>query len=194
MENPFQELTREHRLIQTGLSVLERLAEQVDEGAPDPERLERALRFLVGYADQLHHGKEEEHLFPLLERRGLGREGPAAVIFEEHEEGRRLLGVIRGALAALREERGDEAGRLVPAVRAYTALLREHIEREDEAVFPLAASYLVPGDEDQLARGFAGVEQDGLGPGFAKALEDDLRALAREVLGATALTERRGTP
>lgn len=194
MEDPFQELTREHRLIQTGLRVLDRLADQVEDGAPDPERLERALRFLVGYADQLHHGKEEEHLFPLLERRGLEREGPAAVIFEEHEEGRRLLGVIRGALAALREERGEEAARLVPAVRDYTALLREHIEREDEAVFPLAATYLVPGDEDQLARAFAGVEEEGLGRGFAQALEDDLRALAREVLGATALTGSRGTP
>jgi len=43
-------------------------------------------------ADKCHHGKEEVHLFPFLEKRGVPARGcPMGALLHEHEQGRTLV-------------------------------------------------------------------------------------------------------
>ncbi len=72
------------------LGSLETYAVEVRGGAPaQGEVIGDFARFLRGFADGCHHGKEEDILFQRLIERGFPREaGPLAVMYHEHEVGR----------------------------------------------------------------------------------------------------------
>ncbi|MBE3134908.1 MAG: hemerythrin domain-containing protein, partial [Acidobacteria bacterium] len=71
---------------------------------PPAEMVVTMLEYFTAYVDNCHNKKEENHLFPLIERRGIPRTGgPLAVMLAEHEQSRELL------------------ERLVPVARAYVA-------------------------------------------------------------------------
>jgi hemerythrin-like domain-containing protein len=154
-------LMDEHRVIEQVLNCLEKLADRCQAG----EKLDRisaleALAFFRNFADRCHHGKEEGHLFPLLEARGLGRQGgPTGVMLHEHEEGRGLVAAMARAVeqdAPLEFER---------QARAYIGLLREHIRKEDHCLFPMAAGILSSTDAESLAQRFEQVENAEMGEG-----------------------------
>ena len=44
-------------------------------GEPDPAMVKELIRYFVEYVDGCHNKKEENHLFPLLEERGISRQG-----------------------------------------------------------------------------------------------------------------------
>ena len=154
-------LMDEHRIIEQVLNCLEKLAERCEAG----EKLDNtsaldALAFFRNFADRCHHGKEESHLFPLLEARGFTRQGgPTGVMLHEHEEGRSLLAAMARAV-----ERSDPREFACHA-RAYLGLLREHIRKEDQCLFPMAAGILNVSEADALAQRFEQVENTEMGEG-----------------------------
>lgn len=134
-------LRDEHRVILVALERLESAAErlQCGEALPDGQWSE-LLAWLHAFADERHHAKEENVLFPAMIKAGLPmRGGPVDVMLEEHAEGRTLV----AAMAA-----GQPAQRAAAAHR-YVRLLREHILKENEILFPLADAVL--GDDAQAA-------------------------------------------
>jgi hemerythrin-like domain-containing protein len=154
-------LMDEHRVIEQVLNCLERLADRCEAGEKlDSTSTLEALAFFRNFADRCHHGKEEEHLFPLLETRGFGRQGgPTGVMLHEHEEGRVLV-------AAMAKHVQRYAPRqFVRHARAYIALLREHIRKEDHCLFPMAAGILSGSGAEALAERFEHVENAEMGEG-----------------------------
>jgi hemerythrin-like domain-containing protein len=154
-------LMDEHRVIEQVLNCLEKLANRCEAGETlDSDSALEALAFFRNFADRCHHGKEEGHLFPLLEARGFGRQGgPTGIMLHEHEEGRRLLAAMAGAV-----ER-DAPREFVRHARAYVKLLREHIRKEDQCLFPMAAGILSSTDAESLAQRFGHVENAEMGEG-----------------------------
>jgi hemerythrin-like domain-containing protein len=151
----------EHRVIEQVLSCLEKLADRCQAGHQlDDTSAREALDFFRHFADRCHHGKEERLLFPLLEARGLVREGgPTGVMLHEHDEGRRLIAALAEAV-----ENGAGAD-FVRHARAYIRLLREHIRKEDHCLFPMAAHALSDKDAEALLGSFERVEGDEMGEG-----------------------------
>lgn len=158
-------LRHEHEVLVRALALLERAAPLAAAGAPAArDALARLADFFAHFADRCHHAKEEQHLFPALERRGLPREGgPVAVMLAEHREGRQLL----AALAA-----GDTA-----AAGPYATLLRAHIDKENGVLFPLAERLLTAEDQANLQRAFDAVERETMGPGAHERLLAELAAI-----------------
>jgi hemerythrin-like domain-containing protein len=154
-------LMDEHRVIEQVLGCLEKLADRCDSGEGlDATSALEALDFLRHFADHCHHGKEEGHLFPLMEARGFLREGgPTGVMLHEHEEGRKLVAAMTAAVVA------DSPREFSRYARAYVGLLREHIRKEDHCLFPMAAQVLSDGDAEALARSFETVESHEMGAG-----------------------------
>src|SRR5262245_27753269 len=154
-------LMDEHRVIEQVLNCLEKLADRCEAGEkPDRPTALEALDFFRHFADHCHHGKEEGHLFPLLEARGLARQGgPTGVMLHEHEDARRLV----AALAAAVER--DDGREFVRHARAYLGLLREHIHKEDHCLFPMAAAVLSAPEAEALSRSFEHVESAEMGEG-----------------------------
>src|SRR5262250_2749174 len=153
LERPTEALTAEHRTIERVLDVLERLSRSPVENSLDDWK--KALDFFAHFADQCHHFKEEQVLFPAMEAHGIPKdEGPIGMMLTEHEEGR---GYVRAMLSAITLcERKNEAAKevLVDKATAYLRLLREHIQKEDEVLFRIADD-VIPADEQQkLLRSF----------------------------------------
>lgn len=154
-------LMDEHRVIEQVLNCLEKLAERCEVGGElDRDAALGALDFFRNFADRCHHGKEEGHLFPLLEARGLPREGgPTGVMLREHDEGRQLTAAMNASIQA------NAPGPFAQHARAYAGLLRQHIRKEDHCLFPMAAQVLSAGDAEALDRAFGNVESDEMGEG-----------------------------
>ncbi len=166
--SPIDMLRAEHRVIERALDLLLALT-RADELDVDAGR--DAVAFLRGFADELHHGKEEHRLFPLLEERGLPRHaGPLAVMLHEHEQGRGAIAAMDAALDA-----GD-ATAFKRAAEGYVALLRDHIAKEDGVLFPMADSMLDDPTRARLTDEFAQVNQE-LGKRGAE-LRERVEALA----------------
>lgn len=168
------ELRHDHEIILRALAIAERLGRALRAGAPvDRAGLAWLVDFFRTFADRCHHGKEEQHLFPALERRGIPRDGgPIGTMLHEHEEGRRLLRAMGSA---------DDA-EVAAAIEGYATLLRAHIAKENDVLFMLAEQVLAEPEQTALARSFEAVEQEVVGPGVHERLLEGLSRL--EAAGA----------
>lgn len=160
-------LKNEHRAIEIVLTAMERAAGSLSDGRDvDPALLAECLDFASVFADRCHHSKEEEVLFPLLEKRGVKKEGgPLGAMLHEHAEGRSLLKSIRGNLDRYNNGDGDASEDLADSLRCYAALLRNHIVKEDQVLFEVADAALSDEDSRQLVAAFDEIEDQKIGPG-----------------------------
>ena len=136
-ETPTQILRDQHRNILRVADVLERiLAREPETGTLDLDGVADCVDFIRLYADALHHGKEEDLLFPELENAGMPRDsGPIAVMLHEHRQGRAFAKAMAEALPAAREGDADARDRIIHAGYGYVELIRGHILKEDNILF-----------------------------------------------------------
>lgn len=176
---PTQELIAEHNAVLVALQILEKV-----EGAlaarneQAPEHLGQLLDFLKGFVDRCHHGKEEDVLFPELERRGVKRDGgPIGVMLMEHEVGRGHVRAMAEGLDRLRRGEADAAAAIRESARAYRDLLRAHIQKENNVLFPMA-DRLVPDEvAAKIVEQFEEIERNRVGEGKHEAYHAMLHRL-----------------
>lgn len=168
-------------------------------GDPAPPRaiVADALEYFTGYVERCHSHKEEDHLFPLLEARGMRLDaGPVAVMLMEHRRSEELLASLKTLAAAYIG--GDDAplGELRRTFSEYAGVLKDHFWKENDILFPMAQRVLAGADGARVAAGIVTVE-DSIGPDTRKRYfelakriieggrEEDLSAnLAPDVLAA----------
>jgi hemerythrin-like domain-containing protein len=160
-------LRHEHEAILKMLDVTEKVANRLERGeAVRQEVLANLQEFFRLFADQCHHGKEEDLLFPLLEQKGIPRTGgPIGVMLHEHEEGRSLIRQMGEAAETAKSGVAGASSRWAGAARGYAGLLRGHIEKEDNVLFMMADRVLSPREQEQLAEDFEKLEVDKMGVG-----------------------------
>ncbi|HEY3417223.1 MAG TPA: hemerythrin domain-containing protein [Armatimonadota bacterium] len=178
-----QQLRDEHEGIKTVLSVLETLADEMQQGRQvNLDHLEQIIDFLRTFADRCHHGKEEALLFPALRDAGIPVEGgPIGAMLHDHDEGR---GYIRGMVDALQRLHAGEDARKEFAQNAlsYVSLLRAHIQKENMVLFPMAEQRLSEGDHERLAHDFDKVEEEQIGPGVHERFHEMIHTLSEKYL------------
>jgi len=137
-------LTNEHRVIERAITAVTAYARAVARGADLPRSdLAGLVGFLQGYADEHHHGKEEDILFRAMAYHGMPTDGgPLAVMLAEHTEGRRLTGVLAELAAGDAAWEQDQRRRLLFAATSYERLLTGHIQKEDRVLYPMAVQML----------------------------------------------------
>ena len=148
------QLRDEHRIIERVVAALSTFASRaLEDGEVDLDLAERILDFLRGFADHVHHAKEEDLLFPALMRSGLPRDaGPLAVMLGEHVEARRLTASLTEAVDEIRQGQVGAVVGFHDDAMAYAELLRAHIHKEDTVLFPLAERMLDGVEELELDR------------------------------------------
>jgi hemerythrin-like domain-containing protein len=158
---PTDILESEHRIIEQVLSCLEKIADHgLARGRLDEDAARQALDFFQTFADGCHHGKEECHLFPLMEAKGFPRQGgPTGVMLNEHEQGRRHIRAMHEALPGAGSGQDTSLQEFARHARAYVELIRLHILKEDQRLFPMANQVFTPEDQASLLDRFAHVEQ-----------------------------------
>lgn len=94
MKTPSQDLMHEHKAILIALNVIEKMCEDVQKNNNETgyKDVEEIIGFLKVFADKCHHGKEEDFLFPALEKVGIKNEnGPIGVMLAQHKQGREFI-------------------------------------------------------------------------------------------------------
>ncbi len=182
---PGEQLREEHQGILLMLRILEKVSTKVEaKERVDPTHLERIVEFLRVFADKCHHGKEEDLLFPALEKAGVPKEqGPIGMMLAEHQQGR---GYIRGMAEALdRNQKGNPKALADYAenARNYIALLTQHIEKEENILFPMGEKVLSKKTQEELVEGFEKIEVERIGEGTHEEFHKLLHHLREVYLG-----------
>jgi hemerythrin-like domain-containing protein len=156
MPGPVEILMHEHRIIERALRALRGVCQRLENGEAVPADVPTQLvEFIQTFADRCHHGKEEKHLFPALEERGVPRDGgPIGVMLYEHEVGRGFVREMVEAASAYARGESAAAARFVSAARQYMDLLAQHIYKEDNVLFQIAQSVLDAPTRAALAEAF----------------------------------------
>lgn len=128
-------LRKEHETILFGLSILEHMSELVlASSGYEVDDLKETVDFFRLFADQCHHGKEEEILFPAMVAAGIPNEsGPVGRMLEEHDLGRSY---IAGMVKAIENDNVDK-DEFSKNAESYIQLMREHINKENKILFPI---------------------------------------------------------
>jgi DUF438 domain-containing protein len=167
-------LMRDHETTEKVFEAGERILETP---FPDPERVEKLLDYFVNYVEACHNRKEEDHLFPLIERRGVPRQGgPLAVMLMEHEQSKQLLARLKSVGADYVAGNPAALDPLRTVYAQYIDLLKNHFWKENDILYPLARRVMAASDGKAVVAGIEATEA-ALGPDTREkyyALADEL--------------------
>jgi len=184
VKSPTELLKEEHRVIERMLRVLDLANEKVLKGGEVPVELyEKAVDFIRVFADRCHHGKEEETLFPLVEQRGIPKNGPTHVMRTEHEQGRSIAKALEEAVERYKKSDAGAKEAIVEYARSYGRLLSQHIWKEDNVLYPLADGVLKYSDRAELVQRFEKVERERIGERNHRKYIDLVEHLEKAVVG-----------
>ena len=135
--------------------------------------------FLKEFADRCHHGKEEDFLFPALEKAGIKKEGgPIEVMLIEHTQGRNYIKQMQNSILNNQIDRHH----FIQASRDYIRLMRSHIQKENTVLFPLIDIKLSVSEQNDLYEKFENHEENVIGKGRHDELHGILETLAGKYL------------
>jgi hemerythrin-like domain-containing protein len=162
--SPTQILKDEHTLILEALDGVERKLAALEAGAtPDQAYFEKAVKFIRTFADECHHGKEENLLFKTMVDRGFPLQGgPIAVMLSEHEAGRGYIREMAEASAGVGQDPAATE-KIIRNGRAYIQMLRPHIDKENMILYAMADNMLSPEDQAEMGKAFERFETEKIG-------------------------------
>jgi hemerythrin-like domain-containing protein len=159
--DPIQILTHEHEIIKSVIGSLSKIAQRLEKGErADPDTLRGVVRFLREFADRCHHAKEEDLLFPAMERKGVPESGcPLGGLRHEHEQARALVKAFANAVETYAADGATAGQGIVDAVGKIAKLYADHMWKEDAMVFPMVERLFTEAERDALYKAFEQAEE-----------------------------------
>jgi hemerythrin-like domain-containing protein len=151
----------EHRFIERMIQIMKVQLEKIQtESKADSSQIERIIRFIKGYADRCHHGKEEEILFRELGRKNISPEHKQTMeeLVEDHKLGRKIT---MSLLEANQKYQQGEVGALsviAAGLRSLIEFYPKHIQKEDRDFFIPVMGYFSQEEKEAMIR--EGYESD----------------------------------
>ena len=133
-----ESLRRDHALIEKMLNALKTISLLLKNGKQIPDSiLNQAIDFSINFTNTCHHGKEEESLFPTLEKKGMPREGgPIARMLYEHEITKELANsIVNSTKVYISSGKQTE---LVKNIEDYIQHVSLHLSKENQRLFVMA--------------------------------------------------------
>ena len=154
-------LRRDHDLIEKVLKSMWASIPLLKSGKIIPESIIlQVIDFSKNFTDVCHHGKEENTLFPELEKKGMPRNaGPIAVMLMEHEVTRKLAAKMEES--ANTYIKSGDATQLISDMQEYINHVVQHIWKENNRLFEMAEKALI-NDVDFVNSGLLDVENSKL--------------------------------
>jgi regulator of cell morphogenesis and NO signaling len=173
MRDPIERLLWEHQGIMRQVDDLRVAVRALQERGP--AALAEALPALRGTARMIetellaHARREDEALFPAIERVLGDTAGPTVVMRMEHRDIHAQADLFRATLKQLNEvehpaivaggerlkglaARGDDAAALLASGAEIVRLLDEHFGKEEHILFPMTREVLEPEELDEVSR------------------------------------------
>jgi hemerythrin-like domain-containing protein len=128
---------------------------------PDVVHIADIIDLIRNFADGLHHAKEENLFFPMLETKGFSsQQGPVAVMLREHIQGRNFVREISVNLELYKKGDNTAIERIYQNMRGYADLLVNHIMKENNILFRMADSALSADEQKNMLVKFKALEHD----------------------------------
>lgn len=128
---------------------------------PPVRHLEEVVDIVKKFADEFHHAKEENLLFPLLGKKGLSPDqGPVAVMLNEHTAGRQYVKGMIDNILHYRDGNNAALQVIRENMLNYVALLNNHIHKENNILFRMADNVLSDAEQENLLSQFYEVEKE----------------------------------
>jgi hemerythrin-like domain-containing protein len=109
------------------------------------DAINQLLVFFTEFADEFHHAKEEEILFPEISKRNeLSGQGIISELLEQHETFRECAQDIRSALKV------KDYNTVQTVFEKYISDLKDHIAIENDELFPMAESLFTTDELETL--------------------------------------------
>ena len=150
-------LKKDHDLIEKVLKSMWATIPILKSGNKIPEPiLNQVIDFTKNFTDVCHHGKEENSLFPELEKKGMPRNaGPIAVMLMEHEVTRKLANRMESSSKTYLDS-GDST-QLITDMQEYINHVVQHLWKENNRLFEMAEMAL-RNDVDYMNKSLHDVE------------------------------------
>jgi uncharacterized protein len=152
-----QLLMDDHQAAENVIAALERGFEKSD--GPEPALIGAAVDFFTVYLEGCHHKKEEQYLFLRMEQRGIPTNGgPLAVMLNEHDRNRELLGQFERIGTAYARGDRSQLRPLRQVFQEYADLMKQHFWKENDILYPMAQKVLSEADSEAILEGIASCE------------------------------------
>ncbi len=147
MSRPTEILSNDHKVVLEKLKLFEQTVNNFK--SPNAKKFFEDLKIFLKEEVNVHFKKEENALFPEMEKFIPRDEGPIGQMLMEHEDLYKYEdNFIRGIDLFSKDENNGEAQKLIKEnAISYINLLREHIYKEDNMLFMMADMHL---EEDQI--------------------------------------------
>jgi len=160
------DLKNDHESIKITLQIMTNISNRIrTENKVDIDHIEKIIDFVRIFADKSHHGKEEEILFPAMEREGVPNDGgPIGMMLRDHTEGRSYIAGIVSSLEQYKNTSDQTSlNGIATYMDNYAELLSQHIEKENHVLFMIADSVLTEKQQDELYKEFVRIEEERIG-------------------------------
>jgi hemerythrin-like domain-containing protein len=160
--DPIKTLTEDHRLIERILNIMTSMTDlHAASGRFDIDRARDIHRFLMGFVDHLHLGKEERLLFPCMRRmKSPGRGNGVAALMEDHHRIHLHLMGMHYALTAVEAASRVAEDRFVKHAVNYVLKSRKHIRDEELWIFPFILDDMKEDERIALSADFARFDEE----------------------------------
>ena len=130
------------------INALKIMSTLLQNGATIPRPiLDQTIDFSTNFTNECHHGKEEESLFPTLEKNGMTKEGgPIARMLFEHEVTKDLTNSIIRSTEVYTSTGQPTA--LIEDIEKYIDHVSLHLSKENQRLFVMADMILADQQEN----------------------------------------------
>ncbi|MEW5908973.1 MAG: hemerythrin domain-containing protein, partial [Thermodesulfobacteriota bacterium] len=158
-------LISEHELIERSMAVLKGCLDTVETGRYDSIQMSRSIDFLLEIGDKIHNKKEEDFLFPLMQKRGIPSSGgPISVMLQEHQAERELLSKMLKELPGLSSASSSAKSGFKARGIEYLQIRANHIWKENDVLYPIGRKVFQDQDNIDLLNAFRNLDQALYGP------------------------------
>lgn len=133
-----ESLRKDHLLIEKMVKSLEVIIELFKSKKEIPDEiLKQTIDFTTNFTNVCHHGKEEESLFPSLQKNGMPKDGgPIARMLYEHKITDQLTDKIKESFEEYVNTKNNE--KLINDIQNYIDHVSSHLMKENFRLFVMA--------------------------------------------------------
>jgi hemerythrin-like domain-containing protein len=150
-------LMMEHRLIEKMIdTVKSRIPALMRTQTVNTDFIDTTIDFIKTYADQVHHGKEEDILFRECTLKAMSEDDAEMMqkLTDEHIDLRMVVSELQQVNQGLRNGR-EAVETMVEKLNALVAFYPAHIEMEDRHFFPNSEKYFSEVEQKRLFEEFS---------------------------------------
>jgi hemerythrin-like domain-containing protein len=150
---PIAPLMIEHRVIERMIRIAEiKLEEIKTTKKPSEAFIDSLVDFIRTYADETHHGKEEDILFRDLKKKQLSSEHKEIIeeLIQDHANARKVTSQLEEAKRLYFSGKKEALSAIKEKMEFLVKLYPKHIEKEDKRFFQPVMNYFSSAERDTM--------------------------------------------